>query len=690
MDLAGGSVPAEQVKAAVVTANGFGVLGVRASRGRTIEPFDDRPSAPAVAVISYALWQRRFDSAADVVGREVSINGSDFQIVGVAPKGFRGLDLASPTELWAPFAQAVEIYPGFRGQILFRSTASFGIVGRLAPGVTRQQAQTELETIAQRLGAGRPPTYFEFGEPIPEPWPRVVSLTFSRSRSLERIAQTVGAVAALVLLAACLNAAGLLLARAERRRRDTAVRLALGAPRARLLRVLLLEILLYGVAGGAAGGLLAVWSAAWLLHLAPPELPLPALHTSASAGAGLALTAAAALAACALVALAPARRLFRRDSALGVWGDLPALAGGRRRGLARNGFVAAQVAASLILIAGAGLYVRSLLRLEAIDSGVDADHVVIAAVVPARAAYTDAESERLLSRVLARVRELPDARAAAIALSMPPFTASTSIGRRGQERPAGLGVVSPGYFDALRIPLLRGRAFEPADGRGAPTVAVVNRAFAERWWPGQDPIGKTIDGIGPQDRRAEVVGLVANVRNEDLLEPPGPAVYVPLDQFFGSWSWQSGAAVIVAARSAPRTAARAVRAAIASIEPRLFVEPMPLRDELAEGFARVRFLALLLSIFGVIVVAIAATGLAALLAHEMSARRREIAVRAALGARPAALRNRLRARAWARRRRSRARVAGRSRARGARRDGLAVPAARLPGRSRRPPRCSPP
>ena len=636
VDLSGKGRVAERIRAAMISGNGFGVLGVRADRGRAIQPQDDRPEATPVIVISHALWQQRFGGSQEALGEDVAINGNIFKIVGIAPKGFRGLDLVAPVEIWAPFSRAVEIYPPLRGQIAFRSTASFSVFGRLTKGVTRKQAEAELETIASRLGAGRPPTRFEGGEPFEEPWPRVVPIAFSRSRSLERLSAMVTATVLLVLLTACLNVAGLLLVRSERNRRDTALRLALGAPRYRLVRRIFLETLLYGIGGALGGGLLALWSAEWLGRLAPPELPLPALH-GASASASLALTCAAALLASLLVGLVPAQRLLRRHSFLDLWKDLPAHHTAGRRPLAQRVFVTLQVAACAVLIASAGLFVRGLRRLEAIDPGVDADHVVISGVSPARAGYSDAAAERLLDRLLARLRELPETRVAALALTMPPFTESTTVGLGKEHPPVGLGVVSPGYFDALGIRRLRGRDFEAGDRKEAPTVAIVNRAFAERFWPGTDPIGRVVDSVGPDDRPTEVVGVVENVRNEDLLEPPGPAVYVPIDQFFRSWSWQRGAAVIVAARSAPRTAAAAMRSAIAAADPNLFVEPMTVRESLAQSFERVRFLALLLSVFGGLVVAIAATGLGALIANEVAARRLELAVRAALGARPADL-----------------------------------------------------
>ena len=631
---------AEPMKLAAVSGDYFGVLGIQPAAGRLIFPEDDRPGASPVAVIGYDLWRTRFGASTDLAGKRLKINGSAFTIVGVAPRAFSGIDLGDSSSLWVPFARFEDIYLSARGKLLDRSYAGMHAVGRLESGFTLERAQAELEGIASRLGAGRSvPSPDEAGGTWEEPWPRVLPIHFSSWRAPIELSRLLVIAVAFVLLTACLNVAGLLLARAERDRRLTALHLALGAPRHRLLRILLLETGIYAFCGTAAGLLVALAAARVLAHLAPRDLPLPLTGPSVLSPRVLVATIVAALVATLLASLAPLRSVFREDPILILKGLTASVGLIRRRLPLRRLFVVMQVATSAVLLVGAGLFFRTLRHMYAANLGVDLERVVVAIVDPARGGYGKAEGHALGRRILEGIQHLGITRVAAVSNELPPFLyLPTSMRIGADDRAIGISVVSPGYFDALRIPLLRGRDFGPADRKGATGVGIVNRAFADTFWPGQDPLGKQLRAVGPPRLPVEVVGIAENTRVYGPLQPSEAALYVPFEQFHDAYHWQRRSVFIVSTRVEPRAAVADVRAAIARIDPTLFVDVKPLREALSFSFAHARFLALLLSCLGLLVLVIAATGLSALISHDTASRLRELAIRAALGARPADLR----------------------------------------------------
>ena len=631
--LSAGRNPAESRTATVATGNFFDALGLRPSAGRLFSPQDDRPGASPVAVISHDLWRSRFGAAAEVVGTPVRINGLSFVIIGIGPEDFPGLDLGPPTDVWIPFSHVVQVHPAMKGQLQFRSTSPFQMVGRLRPDVSPARAQSSLESIALRLGAGQASAGGDG-----EPWPRVVPIAFERTKTPLRYSLLLVIAVTFALMTACLNAAGLLLVRADRQRRLTAIRLALGAPRNRLGRQMLLEGLLYGAVAGAAGALLAFWTAGLFVQIAPPELPLPVVGPRVLSARVLGITIGVSLLSCILVSLAPLHRVFRIDLVAAMNGTAPvSLPSGSRVPLRRL-FVVLQVAISVVILFGAGLFLRTIRNLDAIEPGVDTDRVAVLRVDPARDGYDKKGAARLLEDLRLAVAKLPFARSAAVCTEVPPFTYRTSVGVDGQDRDVGLGIVGPGYFETLRLPLLRGRGISSTDRPGSTGVVVVNRAFIDAFWPGQDAVGKTIPGVGPKDAVVQVVGVVENARNRDLLEAPAPALYVPFSQFHDSYSWQLRAVLLVSTKIDPALAVPALRSAAASVDPNLFAEVEPLSRVLRRSFARARFLAILLSSMALLIAVIAVMGLSALISRETGARRREFAVRTVLGARPSDLR----------------------------------------------------
>ncbi len=565
------------MKVAVAGGDFFSILGIQPASGRLIFPDDDRAGASPVAVIGYDLWRTRFAASTDLAGKRVKINGTVFTIVGVAPRKFSGLTLGYSSSLWVPLSRFVEIYPPARAFLSDRSSAYFNAVGRLEHGVTLESAQAELEGIASRLGAGRSvPSPDEAGGTWEEPWPRVLPIHFSSWREPIQLSRLLVIAVALVLLTACLNVAGLLVARAERDRKLTALHLALGAPRHRLLRILLLETGIYALCGTAAGLLVALAVARALAHLAPRQLPLPISGPSVLSPRVLGATILAALVATLLASLAPLRSVFREDPMLILKGHTASVGIVRRRLPLRRLFVVLQVAISAVLLVGSGLFLRTLRHMYAVDPGVDMQRVVVAIVDPGRGGYGSAEGAALDTRILEQVQRLGVTRVAALADIMPPFTSPTSVRIGNEDRGIGLAMVSPGYFDALRISVLRGRDFGPADRKGAPGVGIVNRAFADAFWPGEDPLGKQLPVFTLQGLPVEVVGITESTKNEDLLTPPGPALYVPFEQFQEAYSWHHRAVLIVSTRVEPRAAVVDVRAAIAKIDSTLFVDVKPL------------------------------------------------------------------------------------------------------------------
>ncbi|MGB6200713.1 MAG: ABC transporter permease, partial [Candidatus Acidiferrales bacterium] len=639
---------AERVDAGMVTGNYFQTLGVNALLGRVISPDDDRSGAPPVAMLGYAYWRSHFAGDRSAVGAEAIIDGSQVTIVGVTPPGFGGVSFDNFPGIWLPMSEAFRIDPLLRAQIPLNSESfvPFSVVARLGPGVSIQQAQTQLDTVAERLGAGR----LVPGEGgYARGWPVLVPALEGARQSRARFSLLLMGIVLFVLVIACADAAGLLLARAESRQKEIALRLALGATRIRIVRLHLIEALIVSALGMGAGGLLAYWGVRFLTAQAPPLLPIPIDRAASILDLRvLAFTALIGILAGVASGVAPAWRYSRSDLALSLKGASRTASAAFWRLPLRSALVILQVVACVPLLAGAGLLARTLAETSRIRLGFDPDHAAFASTDPIRQGYDKAAAAKLLEPLLDALRAQPGVQSAALS-SATPFQGGlgTVVVPEGREANGGkadwvqLIMVSPDYFSTVGISMLGGRDFDSSDGPSARGVAIVDAFTAGEYWPGQNPIGKHITGVGPNEQTFEVVGVVDNVAplrsqaSGAVITAPVPVVYVPIEQAYLMFPFQPDITLFARSSGEPRRLLPEIRAAVERVNPDLPVfRAHTMRDQVTLVLSDQYFLSRVLGLFSVLATILFAAGAYGLVSYTTARSTQEFGIRMALGAQP--------------------------------------------------------